>query len=229
MARRPPQSPVEQQSDDRFLNRWSRRKQEARNELESGHAGLPEPGEDTPGEDTPGENKVVSESELQPLPPELVLTDEDMPAIETITGDSEVSGFLSEGVSEALRKRALRRLFHSAVFNRRDGLDDYDEDFTSFEKLGDIVTADMRHRMEMEAQKEEAELAQIEPLPEDGTEAFDDSPDQEDINEERLDSPADTKVDEVAALPGGENSEGENEVGPDTQPLPKPNQAEGAT
>ena len=41
----------------------------------------------------------------------------------------------------------------SAVFNVRDGLDDYDEDFTSFEALGDIVTSDMKHQAEMEAER----------------------------------------------------------------------------
>jgi len=66
---------------------------------------------------------------------------------------SGYSGFLSPGVSEGLRRRALRKLFMSAVFNVRDGLDDYDEDFTNFEALGDIVTSDMRHQAEAEAER----------------------------------------------------------------------------
>ncbi len=55
----------------------------------------------------------------------------------------------SPEVSEKLRKVALRKLFHGAAFNVRDGLCEYDEDYTSFEPLGDIVTADMRHQQEM--------------------------------------------------------------------------------
>ena len=39
-------------------------------------------------------------------------------------------------VSESLRRLALRKLFHGADFNIRDGLDDYDGDYTSFVKLG---------------------------------------------------------------------------------------------
>ncbi|GAH14210.1 unnamed protein product, partial [marine sediment metagenome] len=31
----------------------------------------------------------------------------------------------------------------------RDGLDDYDDDFTRFELLGSIVTADMKHQAQM--------------------------------------------------------------------------------
>jgi predicted phage gp36 major capsid-like protein len=45
------------------------------------------------------------------------------------------------------------------VFNIRDGLDEYDEDYTYFEKLGDIVTCDMKHHIEMKEQKEREALA----------------------------------------------------------------------
>ncbi|HSH43996.1 MAG TPA: DUF3306 domain-containing protein, partial [Arenicellales bacterium] len=67
----------------------------------------------------------------------------------------------SPGVSEALRNQALRRLFRSARFNVIDPLDDYNEDYRSFQALGDLVTSDMRHRMELEKEQaeERAELA----------------------------------------------------------------------
>jgi hypothetical protein len=52
-----------------------------------------------------------------------------------------------------LRNLALRKLFKAPVFNIRDGLDEYDEDYTYFEKLGDIVTCDMKHQIELEEQK----------------------------------------------------------------------------
>jgi len=59
-------------------------------------------------------------------------------------------------------------MFQAPSFNIRDGLDEYDEDYTSFEKLGDIVTADMRHQMEMEAKRkleaEEKEVAVAEEM-----------------------------------------------------------------
>ena len=72
-----------------------------------------------------------------------------MPAVERRDNDSDYSGFISPNVSDDLRNLALRKLVHGGMFNTRDGLDDYDDDFTSFEKLGDVVTADMRHQMEM--------------------------------------------------------------------------------
>ena len=83
----------------------------------------------------------------------IVLCDKDMPDLNKLNEDSDYSGFLSPGVSDKLRKLALHQLFHGQSFNVCDGLDDYDEEFTSFESLGDIVTADMRFQMEEEAKR----------------------------------------------------------------------------
>ena len=80
-------------------------------------------------------------------------TDADMPPLETLSADSDFTGFLSPKVSESLRRAALRKLFHSNTFNVIDELDDYAEDFTTFEALGDIITADMRHQIELEMKK----------------------------------------------------------------------------
>jgi hypothetical protein len=44
-------------------------------------------------------------------------------------------------------------LFHSPQFNVRDGLDDYDLDFSKPEPLGDIITAEMRYRVERELER----------------------------------------------------------------------------
>ncbi|MEW8323900.1 MAG: DUF3306 domain-containing protein [Candidatus Thiodiazotropha taylori] len=93
--------------------------------------------------------------------------DEDMPPLESLDDSSDYSGFLSPKVSEPLRKMALRKLFHGSDFNLCDGLDDYAEDFTTFEALGDVITADLKHQLEMQAQREaeqqEQEQAEAEP------------------------------------------------------------------
>lgn len=123
-----------------LLARWSRRK---RGLGEGAGPQLPEAVEG-----------VQSQDETAP---DVVLTDADMPPIDSLDEDDDYSGFLSEGVSEALRQTALRRLFRSAKFNMTDGLDDYAEDFTAFAPLGDIVTADMKHRMQQLAAKVLAE------------------------------------------------------------------------
>ena len=130
------------------LRRWARRKREAAREEPAAvearrgneSAGAPDARESAG--DTP-----------EPAVEKKVLTDEDMPPLDSLEEGSDYSGFLSPGVSEGLRRRALRKLFTSAVFNVPDGLDDYDDDFTSFQALGDIVTSDMKHQAEMEAER----------------------------------------------------------------------------
>ena len=129
-----------------FFSRWSRRK--ALQQEETDQLTISE------GAGQEDELPVVSEEEEAPA-----LTDDDMPPLETLGEDDSYSGFLSPEVSEKLRKVALRQLFHGAGFNIRDGLDDYDEDFTIFKPLGDIITADMRHREEMLERKAKEALA----------------------------------------------------------------------
>lgn len=134
------------------LSRWSRRKQASR-VLEN----VPE---------SPASNaNTGSGTDGQVLQS---LTDEDMPPLEILTEESDYTGFLSPKVSDELRKLALRKLFHSSRFNICDGLDDYDDDFTKFAKLGDIITADMRQRAEMEALKkmqQQGEESQVDEAP----------------------------------------------------------------
>ncbi len=115
--------------DEGFLQRWSRRKQ-----------GVPE-ADQPPAAERP-EPAPATESDAP------VLGDSDMPPLESIEQSRDVSPFFSEGVSEHLRRQALRRLFSLPGFNIRDGLDDYDEDYRSFAALGDIITSDMKFDQE---------------------------------------------------------------------------------
>jgi Protein of unknown function (DUF3306) len=125
-----------------FLARWSRLKQDARTQGASGS-------ESDPGaEGGPAAAPAAPLPDPAPEPGSKLLTDEDMPPVESLTDDGDYSGFLSAGVSELLRRKALRRLFSSSKFNVTDGLDDFAEDYTGFAPLGDVVTADMKHRME---------------------------------------------------------------------------------
>lgn len=141
------------------LSRWSRRKQQSKAETKeedqaldfqfsSNSEQLSEPIA------SPTAIKAVGEEQAAPETP--VLTDSDMPAIETLNSESDFSMFMSSGVTDKLRNLALKQLFKAPHFNIRDGLDEYDEDYTFFEKLGDIVTCDMKHQIEVEALKKEA-------------------------------------------------------------------------
>lgn len=76
-----------------------------------------------------------------------------MPPIESLGADSDYAQFLSPKVSEELRRLALRKLFHRPEFNVTDGLDDNALDFRDFTPLENTITADMRHRLEREAEE----------------------------------------------------------------------------
>ena len=151
------------------LRRWSRRKREAVREKEAAEEARGRDASRAPSEAVQDAREPAGDAPAPAAVEEKDLTDEDMPPIDSLDENSDYSGFLSPGVSERLRRRALRKLFMSAVFNVRDGLDDYDEDFTNFEALGDIVTSDMRHQAEAEAERARHARADTGPadLPED--------------------------------------------------------------
>ena len=148
-------------TDARFLRRWSRRKAAAvgGESPAAAPAGVAGPAgvSAADGEELPAAARDAG-SATDSAPP--LLTDAHMPPLERLDADSDFSGFLSPGVSEGLRRQALRKLFRSAIFNARDGLDDYDDDFRHFPPLGDHITSDMKHRMEMEAERAKAEAAE---------------------------------------------------------------------
>jgi hypothetical protein len=166
-------------SRESVLSRWSRRKLEA-DQL------APAIEESVPPESEAGLTMpAIEEVDAVDKP---VLTDADMPDIESLNG-----------VSDELRNLALRKLFKAPVFNIRDGLDEYDEDYTYFEKLGDIVTCDMKHQIEMQEQKlREAQAAEAEAAGDDEIEEIED--------------------DEMEAMEARESSEDEVEAEIDEQP-----------
>lgn len=170
--------------EESFLRRWSSRKRRARRG-EAEETAAVRPGE-TP---TSGDIDVSDE-------PERVLTDEDMPPIESLNEDSDYSGFMSPGVSESLRRLALRKMFLSSKYNVTDGLDDYAEDFTKFAPLGNIITSDMRHQMEMQAERAK------EKLEEEARAAMEEAPAGEGDGAETT----------VSASDEGENGEPENQT-----------------
>ena len=177
------------------LSRWSRRKLEAK-QAEAVK---------------PVEVAEVDTAEMVEVPVEeaVVLTDADMPDLDSLDEHSDFTGFMSPGVSDKLRNLALRKLFSGSEFNIRDGLDEYDEDYTFFEKLGDIVTCDMKHHIEMdelrkrekEEEAEEAEKAAA--AAEDEAESDDqpesgEAPAEDEVSEE--DRQADAPATEAAAV-----------------------------
>jgi hypothetical protein len=132
-----------------FLRRWSRRKAEVR----SGADVEPDP----PSAEADSAGPTGPEGEAGAVGEAL-----ELPDLDTLGEDSDYSAFMSPGVDAELRRKALRKLFASPKFNVIDDMDDYCGDFTQFESLGGIVTADMKHQMERLAR------AAAEALEEDG-------------------------------------------------------------
>lgn len=96
--------------DDRepFLSRWSRLKQEARDE---------------PAESAPAK----ADETHQPAP--------ELPPVDQLNYDSDFKAFMDKRVDERLRRIALKKLFSDPRFNVTDGLDDYAEDYSALEDL----------------------------------------------------------------------------------------------
>ena len=179
------------------LSRWARRKQEARE--------APAVVSEMPAAESESMLDLPQTDEISEEP--VALTDADMPDVDTLGEDSDFTGFMSPGVSDELRNLALRKLFHAPVFNIRDGLDEYDEDYTSFEKLGDIVTCDMKHQIEVQERKRrealeleeqaraEAELEDVEDMEDMGDE------DAVEVDGRADDGGADDDVDQAKPAP----------------------------
>ncbi len=111
--------------------------------------------------------ETVPDVQVVPSSEEDLPGDEDMPTLESLDIHSDYSSFLSPKVTEGLRRLALRKLFHSEEFNICDGLDDYADDFTNFAQLGDLITAEMRLRLEEEGKRymEAAEASEDDDAP----------------------------------------------------------------
>ena len=161
------------QSEDNFIGRWSRRKkaqekeakipQPATEDRELAAEQTAEPdreagleGSSQQAGDVESANPATTNEQLaEPVAP----TDADMVALDTLDANSDYAPFMSEGVSSELRKAALKKPFFSGKFAARDGLDDYDDDFTHFEPLGDTITSDMKFHAR---RKEKDRLAKLE-------------------------------------------------------------------
>jgi hypothetical protein len=154
---------ADEKDADTFFVRWARRKsgierdaaeadQEDRESSDGAGDERGGPGarsQKTAGEQARSPMESPAGSQTAPADAEDEKGDEDMPSLDTIDQGGSVADFFSSKVSPALRQAALRRLFGQSTLPVTDDLDDYAEDFTKLTRLGDIVTNDMRYRMEV--------------------------------------------------------------------------------
>jgi len=141
-------------ANESFFSRWSRRKNSPEQEPEA---------TETLTEDL--QEQVETEEEQQPE-----LTDADMPDIDSLNEESDYSQFMSPGVSDALRQMALRKMFQLPEFNIRDGLNDYDEDFSNFKVLSEAAASEIRNWLDEKTEEIKEEILESDNQPEKETE-----------------------------------------------------------
>ncbi|MEZ8167890.1 DUF3306 domain-containing protein [Vibrio tasmaniensis 1F-187] len=83
------------------------------------------------------------ESEASETNEDVHVADVQDPAPEA-TEDLSVAQLLVSEASESVKKAALRKLFLSEEFNVRDGLDDYDDDYSNLKSLSEGVAETLR-------------------------------------------------------------------------------------
>lgn len=106
-----------------FLQRWSRRKAEARSAAENA---TEDPGAAAEGRPASG-GEASGPAQGAPAP----AAPEDLPDIESLDASSDYSAFMRPGVPEHLRSQALRKLWRAdPSFSTIDGLLEYGEDYT---------------------------------------------------------------------------------------------------
>ncbi|MCK6408518.1 DUF3306 domain-containing protein [Thauera sp.] len=130
-----------------FLGRWSRRKRAAAGKAAPAEAPLIAPQEaamSAPGvaaATAPG----AGEGAAAAVPPAVEVQ---LPAVEALTLDSDFTAFLKDEVGEALRRKALHKLFSDPHFNRMDGLDIYIDDYSQPDPIPPDVLARLKHARE---------------------------------------------------------------------------------
>lgn len=106
------------EENEKFLSRWSRLKQQARETPASPASATPDP-------------------KATEAPPEL-------PPVEELGMDSDYRGFFHPKVNEDLRRTALKKLFSDPHFNVMDGLDTYIDDYSKPDPLPAAMLAQLK-------------------------------------------------------------------------------------
>ena len=145
-----------------FFSRWSQRKLDGDKATD---VELPEPDKTT---DNTQASELTQVSKQEPsLTSEQVSADVSGESLESSVDSSEGDGespsvaqLLVSEASESVKKAALRKLFLSEEFNVRDGLDDYDDDYSNLKSLGEGVADTLRDWVKETVEDSESEVTQ---------------------------------------------------------------------
>jgi len=117
--------------DEAFLSRWSRRKNSPNDELEQ--------------EDQQSTDDVKSASITEDI---------------SDSNESESPVWQQDDVDDDIKQQALAALFKQPEFNDVDHMNEYDEDFTKFSGLGDVVTQEMKRMLRLAEEKTRPDLTE---------------------------------------------------------------------
>ena len=75
--------------------------------------------------------------------------DSPLPAVETLTFDSDFTVFMAGHVDESVKRAALRTLLRDPRFNVMDGLDTYIDDYSIADPISPEILAQLRHSIDV--------------------------------------------------------------------------------
>jgi hypothetical protein len=111
---------VDKKTDEAFLSRWARVKQDAQaKEQETSIGG-------------PLEHKMVEDAHLEQTLPDAPVA---LPALDSLTLESDFSPFMAKEVDPQLRNLAMKKLFTDPHYNVMDRLDIYIDDYSTHPPL----------------------------------------------------------------------------------------------
>ncbi|HRP23773.1 DUF3306 domain-containing protein [Thauera sp.] len=131
-----------------FLARWSRRKLAAGLAAASAPTPAAAGPEPTAAADSAGTLPAGEVGAHPASPAAKAAAEAALPPVETLSLASDFSAFLKEEVSEALRRRALQKLFADPHFNRMDGLDVYIDDYNLADPIPPALMEKLKHARE---------------------------------------------------------------------------------
>jgi putative acetyltransferase len=117
--------------DEPFLQRWSRRKQTARNTTTKAEAVEPQDTDGPPPSTKPDDREVRAHPAAKSAAK--TLTEADFADVDfaALSYDSEYTRFMQPGVPESIRQKALSKLWHSdTMFTQVDPFQEYAGDYT---------------------------------------------------------------------------------------------------
>ena len=133
-----------------FLSRWSRRKLAA---VAQAEAVVPVAGESP----APLRSEAADPLSVVPAAPDGAVSAEmlagaaaeaGLPPVESLSLSSDFTAFLKDEVSEALRRKALHKLFSDPHFNQMDKLNIYIDDYSRPDPIPPEILAKLQHARE---------------------------------------------------------------------------------